>query len=67
MSLFLHYCELKKQAALREMWSEEGINSHHRPSPKPIMHIAFSHISVKFIISSPELGNSVGHIWYCEV
>jgi len=41
------------------MWSEEAINSHHRPSPKPMMHIAFSPISVKFIISPPELGNGV--------
>ena len=41
------------------MWSEEGINSHHRPSPKPMMRIAFSPISVKFIISPPELGNNV--------
>ena len=37
------------------MWSEEAINSHHRPSSKPMMHIAFSPISVKFIISPPEL------------
>jgi len=43
------------------MWSEENINSHHRPSPKPMMHrpIAFSPISIKFIISPLELGNGV--------
>ena len=41
------------------MWSEEGINSHHRPSPKAMMHIEFSPISVKFTISPPKLGNSV--------
>ena len=46
-------------AALGEMWSEEGINSHHRPSPKPMMHIAFSPISVKFKISPLELSNNV--------
>ena len=42
------------------MWSEEGINSHHRPALKPMIHIAFSPISVKFIISPPDLGRPNG-------